>query len=107
MAVSRARPLLCALTCTTTHPTFVSTPTRHFGGSFATVRLGAGGALMEVTVFKSATVVRATSADTVVIALFNGAPVPDCVALLECGVESARALCEAVGSALETPDRAV
>lgn len=60
--------------------------------------------MTEPIMFTSAQVERSRTAGTFVLALFDGAPVPACVALLECSRESAVALHKELGSALETPD---
>jgi hypothetical protein len=62
---------------------------------------------MRPVVFESALVADTIANCRITIALFDGHPVPGCVALLECPVETARSFWQRLGSALETIDRAV
>lgn len=60
---------------------------------------------MEPIAFKSAQIEPSPSTGIFVMAFFDGAPVPNCVALLECSRESAVAFHKELGSALETTAR--
>lgn len=53
---------------------------------------------MEIVIFRSA--IAARSGEAVIIALFDDAPLPRCVAILKGSEEAARELAKVLGSAL-------